>query len=162
MSFTWEELDRMRPDGDWRLPLPPTCRRCAYILTGVPSRRCPECGTPINWREVRHRSARIWSVMNRLKHANHDATQGLYFGLVGWGVLLLFCTWGPAWMRVIMRLLSLLFAMTALILGSQMLNIRRVPAWARPFMRSSPPDMLRGAGAMVLGATLLTGILLIW
>ena len=54
MSMTWQEIERLRPADEWRLPLPPTCRRCAYNLTGLRDERCPECGTPFTWREVRH------------------------------------------------------------------------------------------------------------
>ena len=34
-----------RKDGE---PMPPRCRRCAYVLTGLPAGRCPECGAQVD------------------------------------------------------------------------------------------------------------------
>ena len=44
--------------GNWivNLAIPgnrPYCPECGYDLSGAPGKRCPECGTPINWDEVR-------------------------------------------------------------------------------------------------------------
>lgn len=35
-----------------RRPLRRTCRKCGYDLRGLPSNRCPECGTAINGRRT--------------------------------------------------------------------------------------------------------------
>ncbi|HPZ99264.1 MAG TPA: hypothetical protein PLT93_14100, partial [Phycisphaerae bacterium] len=87
MSMTWEELERLRPTDEWRYPLPPTCRKCAYNLTGLSEQRCPECGTPFTWREVRQRVRRIWGMTLRLRHANQDAMTGLIIALSSWFAL---------------------------------------------------------------------------
>lgn len=44
-------------DGDYGLPIPEdplhVCPECEYILTGLTSRRCPECGSPFRLSEAR-------------------------------------------------------------------------------------------------------------
>jgi hypothetical protein len=161
MSFTWDELDQMRPKGDWRIPLPPTCRKCSYILTGLPEDRCPECGTPFTWKEVRKRASRTWTLTLRLRHANQDATTGIVLGLAGWFVLgfVRLIGWYTAWKLT--TLLAFLVAFLTIVLGSQVLNIRRVPKWARSYAGDPPPSLALGAAAVFLGASLLVGVFII-
>ena len=47
----------LKPPPDRNLPIPEAdppqcCLQCDYILTGLVSRRCPECGTPFKLRAV--------------------------------------------------------------------------------------------------------------
>ena len=160
MSFTWEELEAMRPKGDWHVPVPPTCGRCDYVLTGLPENRCPECGTVFHWHEVSRRAARTWSLANRLRHANQDAVTGIIIGLSGWFVLGLFLLLG--WDNCLIRFGTLIFSGFTLILGSQVLNLRRVPPWARVIIGDPPPNVWLGAAALFLGLTLLVGTLTLW
>lgn len=48
-------------DGDYGAPIPMhplhLCPTCDYILTGLKSRRCPECGTPFGLIEARRHGA---------------------------------------------------------------------------------------------------------
>lgn len=160
MGFEWDELERMRPKTDWRIPLPPTCRKCGYNLSHLPEDRCPECGTPFTWREVRKRVAQTWSLTHRLRHANQDAVTGIICGLAGWFAIGLIRLVGWESLCVIDVIAGVL-ALFTIILGSQVLNLRRVPRWARPYIGDPPPSVLLGAAAMVLGFTLLIGVLLI-
>jgi len=162
MSFTWDELEHMHPGENWRIPLPPTCRKCSYILTGLTQERCPECGEPFSWKEVRQRASRTWALVMRLRHANQDATMGVVMGLFGWMGLGLALLMGMSFISAILHLLAIMLAVLTVVLGSQVLNLRRVPKWARPYAGDPPPNTLLGTLAIVLGITLLFGSLVIW
>jgi hypothetical protein len=160
MSMTWEELEHLRPAGEWRLPLPPTCKRCAYNLTGLTEERCPECGTPFTWREVRQRAGRVWAMTLRLRHANQDATTGLIIALSGWFALGFAKLIGNGFLIGITAIMAIIAAVTGVVLGSQVLNVRRVPSWAREFVCKPPPSIPLGAATMFLAMTLLFGVLI--
>ena len=161
MSFTWDELDQMQPRGKWRIPLPPTCPKCEYILTGLPQDRCPECGTEFKWREVRDRTARVWALTLRLRHANQDARLGVILALVGWFFIgfINLTRWAP--LQPVFYLMALIAGVMAIILGSQVLNIRRVPKWAREYVGKPPPKILLGSAAMLLGFSLPIAIVIL-
>jgi len=161
MSFTWDELDQLRPRGDWQIPLPPTCAKCSYILTGLPEDRCPECGTTFHWKEVRQRARRVWGLTLRLRHANQDATLGVVLGLAGWfGIgFIRLVRWDG--IRALVDFMALVLAVMTIILGSQVLNIRRVPKWARAYVGHPPPSLLLGAGAILLGLSLVIAVVVL-
>jgi hypothetical protein len=161
MSMTWEELDRLRPAGEWRLPLPPTCKRCDYNLTGLRDERCPECGTRFTWREVRQRVARVWGMTLRLRHANQDAMAGLIIALSGWFAIGFAHLVGSGLLVAITSILAFIAGLLAVILGSQVLNVRRVPAWARKYVANPPPNLALGALTILLALSLFFGAL-IW
>jgi hypothetical protein len=157
MGMTWEELEHLRPSGDWRLPLPPTCRKCSYILTGLAEDRCPECGTPFKWKEVRQRVARIWGLTLRLRHANQDATTGLIIGLSGWFGIGFAHLIGDGFIKAIAAIVAFIGAIMAVVLGAQVLNLRRIPPWARPYVANPPPSIWLGLAAMFVAMTLFFG-----
>ncbi len=159
MSFSWKELEDMRPKGDWHLPIPPTCRKCDYCLTGLRENRCPECGTLFRWQEVHKRAARTWAVANRLRHANQDSITSIIMGLAGWMVLGLFHLVG--WDNFLIRMMVFLIALLTLVLGSPVLKLGRVPKWARVCLGDRPPIIWYGALALLLGFSLLAGVLII-
>jgi len=161
MSMGWDDLERLMPRGHWRFPLPPTCRKCGYNLTGLPKDRCPECGTPFKWKEVHLRAGRIWATTLRLRHANQDATLGLILSLSGWFVIGFTRLLGIRLIIQLGGLLALLLAVMAIVLGAQVFNIRRIPHWARSFVSDPAPSQPLGWLVMLLGLTLLAGAVLI-
>jgi hypothetical protein len=185
MTFSWNDLDHLRGKDPWTLPIPPTCPRCAYILTGLPSNRCPECGTLFKWGEVQKRAGRIWSSVHRLRHANRDAKVGLIIGLASWGVLgavhllsmvdpgRIPLVRGPVaaalgkLVKTIVQVapaidfLAVLTAVVTMVLGVQAFNIRRVPLTVRPYLRDPKPDLMLGAGTTLLGLLLLAGAIIL-
>ncbi|RMF77629.1 MAG: hypothetical protein D6744_11140, partial [Planctomycetota bacterium] len=55
----------------WQLPIPDwglTCPRCRYPLRGLPSHRCPECGTDLDMEKL----VEPWS---RIREPRFDGTQ---------------------------------------------------------------------------------------
>ncbi|HSW44773.1 MAG TPA: hypothetical protein VLM89_04295 [Phycisphaerae bacterium] len=184
MSFSWEELDHLRKQK-WTLPIPPTCRKCSYILTGLPANRCPECGTTFKWAEVHRRAAKTWSAVNRLRHANKDARVGLQISLWAIGVLgvIHLLTLGKRFglfsadnvLAAVLRTVTtiaaqvapaidffaMLVAIVVIILGTQVFNIRRVPLSVRPYVGDPKPDLLLGTGTALTGLLLLVGSLVL-
>lgn len=161
MGFTWGELDQMAPKDRWRHPLPPTCSKCDYDLRGLPEDRCPECGTPFRWDEVRRRTTRIWNLTLRLRHANKDATFAITIGLVNWFLMGFFRLLGWDSFYPLIAIITFCGGVISIILGSQVLNIRRVPKWARPYVCDPPPNIWLGAGAMLLGFVQMAGAIVL-
>jgi len=185
MTFNWNDLDHLSGKDQWTLPIPPTCPRCAYILTGLPSNRCPECGTLFQWGDVRKRAGRIWSAAHRLQHANRDARVGLIIGLASWaalGAVHLLAMIDPRRIPLVrdpiaeglskliktvvqvapaIDFLAVLTAVVTMILGAQVFNIRRVPPNVRPYVGDPKPDLMLGAGTTLLGLLLLAGALIL-
>jgi len=164
MSLTWDELDHMLPKRAWRTPLPPTCGKCSYNLTGLTENRCPECGTPFKWKDVQKRATQAWTLALRLRYANQDAKLGVILGLSGWlaiGLVRLAAA-KIHFLVATVHLTAFIAGVLAIVLGAQMLNLRRVPHWLRTYISDPPPRIWLGAGATCLGLSLIVGALLLW
>ncbi len=162
MTLNWDELEQIRGKQEWRIPIPPTCPSCGYNLTGLISNRCPECGLVFNWRIVRHRAARVWSAVNALRHANRDAIGGLKIVGFGWALMLPVAIFGLGILGCFVRVIIACAGVLALVLGSQVLNIRRVPKWARVYIEGPPAKVPIGVTTMVLSLVLLRAVTFIW
>jgi hypothetical protein len=169
MTLTWDSLEHMQDKPGWRIPIPPTCRKCGYNLTGLTETRCPECGEPFTWGEVRRRSARVWSLVNRLRHANRDALQGLKILLICFVALALsrligFYSSNPTvlWLEIVVTVVCMGAALFSMVLGAQVFNVRRVPVWARQHIEGSPPKILLGLLVVFLGLILFASAILVW
>lgn len=165
MAMTWDSLEHIQGKPEWRMPIPPTCRKCSYNLTGLTEQRCPECGQPFTWQEVRRRAARVWSLANRLRYANQDAKLGLkmvLIGLVALALSRLLDLWlGTLWLTFLTSFISLGMAVLGMVLGAQVFNIRRIPVWARQHLQGSPPSMLLGFLVVILGLILFASAILL-
>lgn len=167
MALTWDELEQINGRKEWRIPIPPTCDRCGYILSGLPSSRCPECGTDFHWPTVRRRAGRIWSAVNTLRHAQRDAIVGLKIAGIGWGVWLILALptllgrGSLPWAACFLRLLIACGAVLSIVLSSQVLNVRRVPVWARRYVEGPAPNIWIGMAGILLSVMLLVAIFVI-
>ncbi len=162
MSLNWHELDQLVPRNEWRVPLPPACPACGYNLTGLTDNRCPECGGIFIWREVQRQAARAWSQAVRLRHANQDSRTGLMMASAGWIGLGLAVLAGPGVFSALLHIGAFGAAVMAVVLGAQVLNLRRVPTRLRVYISTPPPSMALGAAVMLLGLTLMFGSLVVW
>jgi len=95
-------------------------------------------------------------MIDRLSRANKDARMGLIISLVGWAAVGISRLPGLDPLAPVVDFTAGLAAILTLILGLQVLNIWRVPAWAREYI-DDPPNMMLAAAAIFLGLTLLVG-----
>ncbi len=103
-------------DGDYGRPVPERpphlCPECDYNLTGLVSRRCPECGTPFTLSEARHHADGSSPATQRdLRSARFERI--FFYGglalLVGGMVTPMVIPWGG-----VARIMALRFWMTVL------------------------------------------------
>ena len=93
----------------------------------------------------------------RLRHANQDAMTGLIIALSGWFVEGFAHLVGNGLMVGLAFVMAIIAALLAVVLGAQVLNLRRVPAWARPYVGNPPPSLALGAAAIIIALSLFFG-----
>jgi len=79
------------PPGEVGSPVPPMplheCPQCEYNLTGLTSRRCPECGEPFTLSEARKqgslRSPRTKQDLRAVRASRHSLHAGIVLQLAG-------------------------------------------------------------------------------
>ena len=162
MTLSWDELEQIQGRQAWRIPVPPTCPNCDYILTGLTSSRCPQCGQAFHWTAVRKRAGQIWSLINTMTHANRDAMVGLKAAGFGWLIMAPMLLLKLGWATCFLRSLAGAAGLVGIVLGGQVFSIRRIPVWAREYMAGDPPNVLMGAGAALLGLSVVFVGLFIW
>jgi hypothetical protein len=156
------EIERLLGD-EWTEVLPPICLDCGYDLTGLPSRRCPECGNIFIRGEVRQQARRIRNELRQLRTTRDLVRLGWFIGLgttvamVGLG-LLGFVNRGFASMGAVFGFMA---GIPTIGLGLQVLRVLRLPAWARERIEDGP-DIYKGVGLAILGLGMMIGSFLLF
>ena len=112
-------------------------------------------------------SGGVWSAVNALRHANRDARAGL--ALVGFGWLLMlpialvniFSGASIGLPSCVFRVVIMLSAIFGMVLGAQVLNIRRVPKWARVYVEGPRTKVAEGVSAVLLGLALMAAVIVL-
>ena len=122
-----EESHLKRMAGDpWISKMPPTCPKCGYNLTGLPSSRCPECGTICDRRELERRARDFAVQAAKLKEINEVSGWGLRLAIVGFSLLGLGLLIGAF---EVVRIVGLPVGVLTFGLGASVFRALRLPAW---------------------------------
>ncbi len=153
-----DELDRIVGDDPLSVAaaaeVPPLCLGCGYNLTGLTVTRCPECGRTFRRRDLKRQTMEMKVRILALKGIHDWIRIGFYVGIGGIVVWLigfgLRNTIAGAFLTPLARVVSLVCGVAALGLGTSILRVYRLPAWARTNHGIDPNPMM-AFGALLLG-----------
>jgi predicted RNA-binding Zn-ribbon protein involved in translation (DUF1610 family) len=142
----------------WREKLPPICPGCGYNLTGLESRRCPECGRHIIWSELRTNAKTAYHALRQVEDVNDMLGAGVGLGIAALALILVFfwINWGEGLARVV----GFFLAMGALGAGLQVFRVRRFPEWAAEYLPDRPNYFKAVAIVMLALLTMVLAIFL--
>jgi hypothetical protein len=160
MATGWDVPGFAQDSRDWRFPVPPVCPRCSYNLTGLTEPRCPECGSRFHWGQVRQAAARIWSIIVRLERVDRDATSSLWLCGVGFLLWLVPKLIGVGYLRLIAGLGCVLIGLVALVASMHLLDVLRIPPYARAHVNIARGTVTRSTLAAVLSLALIATVIL--
>ncbi len=135
----------------WNEKLPPICPGCGYNLTGIQSRRCPECGRGILWHELRTNARTTYHALRQVEDVNDLLSVGLWLGIGGLVILLLFYAVDLGGLG---RVLGFFLGLATIGSAVQVFRVRRFPPWAKEFL-TVHPNYLRSLGTILLGFTVM-------
>ncbi len=161
MTLDPEHLNRILAEEDIRTP--PSnegpafhCPGCGYNITGLYSRRCPECGRTIRMREVRRLAADLaWKAME-VEGLNGAMLVGLKIAAVGfalWGLGQALGIAGGA-APFLGRICGMIAGLVSFLLGMGYIRVFRLPLAARQRL-SEQPNPLLALGSVGLGLILM-------
>ncbi len=151
MGFSWQELDNIRSEKGWDLPIPPICERCGYNMLGQKIPQCPQCGATYSWKQLRREARQKWIKANRLKHAHKDTVAGLICGLSGIGLVVIPRFYGWEIAAAVGEILALCLGLLAVVLGYQVLSARSLPLEFVPGMQARRPPLFPGLVCICCG-----------
>ncbi|MBI1825292.1 MAG: zinc ribbon domain-containing protein [Planctomycetes bacterium] len=157
----WVDLSHLiAPHASPSLPeIPPFCGECGYNMTGLPSNRCPECGTIFDKTQWRERLRQAKELRQELVTANESARMGRNLGGIGLAVAGLSFLLRNSWMGSIVALAAATLGISAAFLGLNVYRAMLVPRWACVVL----PQPERGLAlqAIILGIVSIVGVMAI-
>jgi hypothetical protein len=148
--------------GGWHEALPPICKHCGYNLTGLmdgsasslTSNRCPECGAAYFRSELLRTAREMRTALRQTEDINDLVDVGAY--VLAGGMAILLVSWVSGIAVPLGRLLGFFTGLGTLGAGLQILRVRRLPAWARPYIQVQPKTAK--AVSLIVGGLVLAAL----